>query len=296
MNRRRLRAFVALAEDLHFGRAAVRCSITQSALSQQIRQLEEELNVELAHRTKRSVSLTPAGQAFLVEARKILRNMDDAVHLAREVASGQGGQLIVAATAPALFIGLPEIIYQYKLAMPGMQVMVRELTTTDQESALRSGDIDVGICHPPLEDSTLQCAKVAEIPFDIVMNKDNVLVKKRSLRLKDLFNERFIVFSRTIAPNMYDHVIALCREEGFSPKVILEASPAQSIVGLAACGVGIGLIASQLQHFPQPFVVFKKLTGPAPKLTLGAAYSTAVPSLTVQKFVEIAQRVGTNLV
>jgi DNA-binding transcriptional LysR family regulator len=296
MNRRRLRAFIALAEDLHFGRAAVRCNITQSALSQQIRQLEEELNVDLALRTKRSVSLTQAGQAFLIEARKILRNMDDAVNLVREVGSGRSGQLIVAATAPALFISLPEIIYQYKKVMPGIQVMVRELTTTDQESALRSGDIDVGICHPPLEDSSLQCSKVAEIFFDIVMNKDNVLAKKRSLCLKDLINERFIVFSRVIAPNMYDHVIALCQEEGFSPKVILEASPAQSIVGLAACGVGIGLIASQLQHFPQPLVVFKKLTGPAPKLSLGVAYSTAVPSVTLQKFVEVAQRVGKNLV
>jgi DNA-binding transcriptional LysR family regulator len=296
MNRRRLRAFIALAEDLHFGRAAVRCNITQSALSQQIRQLEEELNVDLALRTKRSVSLTEAGQAFLIEARKILRNMDDAVHLVREVGSGRSGQLIVAATAPALFISLPEMIYQYKQEMPGIQVMVRELSTTDQESALRSGDIDVGICHPPLEDSSLQCAKIAEIFFDIVMNKDNLLAKKRTLRLKDLINERFIVFSRVIAPNMYDHVIALCQEEGFSPKVILEASPAQSIVGLAACGVGIGLIASQLQHFPQPLVVFKKLTGPAPKLSLGVAYSKAVPSVTLQKFVEVAQRVGKNLV
>jgi DNA-binding transcriptional LysR family regulator len=227
---------------------------------------------------------------------KILRNMDDAVHLVREVGSGRSGQLIVAATAPALFISLPEIIYQYKQVMLGIQVMVRELSTTDQESALRSGDIDVGICHPPLEDSSLQCEKIAEIFFDIVMNKDNLLAKKRTLHLKDLINERFIVFYRVIAPNIYDHVVALCQEEGFSPKVILEASPAQSIVGLAACGVGIGLIASQLQHFPQPLVVFKKLTGPAPKLSLGVAYSNTVPSVTLQKFVEIAQRVGKNLV
>lgn len=295
MNRRRLRAFITLAEDLHFGRAAVRCNITQSALSQQLRQLEEELQVELVHRTKRFVSLTPAGQAFLVEARRILRNMDDAVHLAREVGSGSGGQLIVAATAPALFVSLPAMIAQFKQSMPGIQVMVRELTTTDQENALRAGEIDVGICHPPLEDTTLQCASVAEMPFDIVMHKDNPLAKKRVLRLKDLVNERFIVFSRTIAPNMYDRVIALCHEQGFSPRVILEASPAQSIVGLAASGVGIGFIASQLQHFPQPWVVFKSLTGPAPKLSLGVAYSPLMPSVSVKNFVDVALRVGKTL-
>ena len=295
MNRIRLRAFIALAEDLHFGKAASRCNITQSALSQQLRQLEEELQVELVHRTKRFVSLTHAGHAFLVEAKKILRNMDDAVYLAREVGEGRGGQLIVAATAPALFVSLPAIIHEYKKVMPGIQVMVRELTTTDQESALRLGDIDVGICHPPLDDMDLQCANVADIPFDIVMNKDNPLARKRVLRLKDLVNERFIVFSRTIAPNMYDRVIALCQDQGFSPRVILEASPAQSIVGLAASGIGIGLIASQVQHFPQPFVVFKKLTGPAPNLSLGVAYSPTVPSVAVQTFVDVAVRVGKTL-
>jgi len=295
MNRRRLRAFIVLAEDLHFGRAAARCNITQSALSQQLRQLEEDLQVELVHRTKRFVSLTQAGQAFLAEARKIVRSMDDAVHLAREVGSGLGGQLIVAATAPALFVCLPAMIAQYKQVMPGIQVMVRELTTTEQESALRSGEIDVGICHPPLEDATLHCASVAEMPFDIVMNKDNPLTKKRVLRLKDLINERFIVFSRAIAPNMYDRVIALCHEEGFSPRVILEASPAQSIVGLAACGVGIGFIASELQHFPQPLVVFKPLTGPAPKLSLGIAYLPTAPTLAVEQFVNVALRVGKTL-
>lgn len=295
MNRRRLLAFVALAEDLHFGRAAARCNITQSALSQQLRQLEDELRVELVHRTKRFVLLTQAGQAFLGEARKILRNMDHAVHLARAVGEGRGGQLIVAATAPALFVSLPSMIAEYRKVMPGIQVMVRELTTTDQESALRSGEIDVGICHPPLDDSQLQCKMVAEIPFDVVMSKDNPLAQKRTLRLKDLSNESFIVFSRSVAPNMYDRVIALCQEEGFSPKVILEASPAQSIVALAACGVGIGLIASRLQHFPQPFATFKRLTGPAPELSLGLAYSDTVASLAVSNFIEVAIKVGKTL-
>ena len=270
--------------------------MTQSALSQQLRQLEEELQVELVHRTKRFVSLTQAGQAFLTEARKILRNMDDAVYLAREVGQGREGQLIVAATAPALFVSLPAMIYEFKKVMPGIQVMVRELTTTDQESALRSGEIDVGICHPPLDDNTLLCASIAEIPFDVVMNRDNPLAKKRVLRLRDLFNERFIVFSRSIAPNMYDRVIALCQEEGFSPKVILEASPAQSIVALAASGIGIGLIASELQHFPQPFVVFKKLSGSAPKLSLGIVYSNTFTSLAVKNFVDVAHRVGKTLI
>lgn len=295
MDRRRLRSFITLAEELHFGRAAVRSNITQPALSQQLRQLEEELQVELVHRTKRMVSLTRAGEAFLIEARKIVGNMDHAIHLAREIGSGLSGQLIVGATAPALYIGLPAIIKRYKQVMPGMQVLVREMTTTEQEGALRSGDIDIGICHPPLDDASLMCVDIARLPFDIVMSESNPLAAKRTLRLRDLANESFIVFARAIAPNMYDRVIAMCQEQGFSPKVILEASPAQSIVGLAACGVGIGLIASELQHFAQPMAVFRNLTGPAPMLTLGASYSSESASIAIQNFVSVAKQIGRNL-
>lgn len=295
MNRRRLRSFIALAEELHFGRAAARSNITQPALTQQLHQLEEELQVELVHRTKRTVSLTRAGEAFLAEARKIVGNIEHAIHLAREIGSGLSGQLIVGATAPALYIALPAIIKHYQQVMPGIQVLVREMTSTEQEAALRAGDIDVGICHPPLDDTSLNCVEIAQLPFGIVMSESNPLASSRTLRLRDLENERFIVFARAIAPNMYDRVIALCQEQGFSPKVILEASPAQSIIGLAACGVGIGLIASELQQFAQPLVVFRKLTGRVPMLNLGASYSSESISLAVKNFIDTARQVGRSL-
>ncbi|RYX95146.1 MAG: LysR family transcriptional regulator [Comamonadaceae bacterium] len=295
MDRRRLLSFITLAEELHFGRAAVRSNITQPALSQQLRQLEEELQVELMHRTKRQVSLTRAGEAFVTEARKIVASMDHATHLTREIGSGLSGQIVIGATAPALYIVLPAIIKRYREVMPGIQVMVREMATIDQEGALRAGDIDVGICHPPLEDLSLACVDIARLQFDVVMSEANPLATKRILRLRDLANERFIVFARAVAPNMYDRIISMCQEEGFSPKVIVEASPAQSIVGLAACGVGIGWIASKQQHFAQPLAVFRSLTGPVPILTLGASHAGKNTSIAVQKFVEVARQTGRNL-
>jgi len=295
MDRRRLRGFIALAEELHFGRAAIRSNITQPALSQQLRQLEEELRVELVQRTKRRVALTRAGEAFLVECRKIVASMDHAVHLTREVERGLSGQVVVGATAPALYVGLPAMIKRYREVMPGIQVLVRESTTTVQESALRSGEIDVSICHPPLEDATLSCIEIARMPFDIVMSDTNPLATKDKLYLRDLAGESFIVFARAIAPNMYDIVIAMCREAGFSPRVILEAAPAQSIVGMAACGVGIGLIASQMQHFPHPMVVYRRLTGTAPTLTLGVAHRGGTAPIAVQRFLEVAVDVGREL-
>jgi len=295
MNRRRLATFIALAEELHFGRAAVRSNVTQPALSQQLRQLEEELQVELVHRTKRMVSLTRAGEAFLGEARKIVESMDYATHLAREVGTGLTGRLIVGATAPSLYIVLPAIIKRYKERMPGMQVLVREMATIEQETALRSGDIDVGICHPPLEDITLNCVDIAHLPFDVVMSESNPLSARRGLTLRDLAGESFIIFSRAIAPNMYDRIISMCQEEGFSPKVIVEASPAQSIVALAACGVGVGWIASQQQHFAHPLAVFRALKGAAPVLTIGTSWVGAKTSVALQGFLAAAQEIGRAL-
>lgn len=295
MDRRRMRSFVTLAEELHFGRAASRCNMTQSALSQQIRQLENDLEAELFYRTKRYVALTRAGEALLPEARKILQNMDDAIYLARQVSNGIEGRLTVGATAPSLFIMVPELVRQFRQIMPGIQVMVREMTTTEQEFALRNGDIDVGICHPPLDDSTIVLTTLSALPFDIVMARSNPLASKRRLQLKDLANEHFIVFARNIAPNMYDGVIATCKDAGFSPKVILEASPAQSIVGMAACGVGIGFVASTLQHFPHPLAVYRRLDGPAPMLTLGASYLSHKISQPIDTLVTVAKRIGAAL-
>jgi DNA-binding transcriptional LysR family regulator len=160
---------------------------------------------------------------------------------------------------------------------------------------LRSGEIDVSICHPPLEDTSLSCVEIARMPFDVVMADTNPLASRENLYLRDLAGESFIVFARAVAPNMYDIVIAMCREAGFSPRVILEVAPAQSIVGMAACGVGIGLIASQMQHFPHPMAVFRRLTGTAPILTLGAAHRGGTPPIAVQRFVDVAVEVGRKL-
>jgi len=114
-----LECFVALAEELHFHRAADRCHISQPAMSQQIRRLEQELDVRLAHRTKRVVSLTRAGEVFLAEARKTIRQMDQSAELARRTDRGQIGQLTVGVTAPALFVVLPEVVAQFRRALPG---------------------------------------------------------------------------------------------------------------------------------------------------------------------------------
>lgn len=266
--------------------------MTQPALSQQLQQLEAELQVQLVHRNKRRVSLTRAGETFLQEARKILRQMEHATLLARQTDRGEVGQLSVGMTAPALYIVFPEIMHGFRTELPNVGVNVHVMTTSEQEAALRSGSIDVGIFHPPLDDQSLSSSPIASMRFNVVLSDQNPLASRPSLRLEDLSRERFIIFPRVIGPRLYDEIISLCQQAGFSPEVILEASPAQSIIALAAANFGIGLIASRLQQFDRPGVVYRPLDGPAPRLTLGVAYQGDDTSPAIRTFLNVAAAIG----
>lgn len=292
MDRRRLQSFVALSEELHFHRAAARCHMTQPALSQQLQQLEAELQVQLVHRNKRRVSLTRAGEIFQVEARKILRQMDQAAQLARQTDRGEIGQMSVGVTAPALYIVFPEIMHRFRAVLPNVGVNVHIMTTAEQEAALRSGAIEVGIFHPPLDDESLSSHLIARIRFNLVLSDRNPLAARPSLRLEDLSKQRFIIFPRVIGPRLYDEIITLCQQAGFSPEVILEVTPAQSIIAMTAADYGIGLIASSLQQFDRPGVVYRPLEGPAPYLTLGLAYNRDDTSPAIRTFLDVAIAVG----
>ncbi|MCW2779772.1 MAG: transcriptional regulator, LysR family [Marmoricola sp.] len=291
----RLECFVALAEELHFHRAAERCHITQPAMSQQIRRLEEELGVQVATRTKRSVSLTRAGEVFLGEARKTLRQMEQSISLARRTDSGEIGQLRVGVTAPALYVLFPEIARRFAHQLPGMGLVVKELTTAQQEGALRDGDIEVGVMHPPLDDRSLFCQVVAEPAFHLALPTGHRLAHRESIALAELANDGFVLFPREIGPQLYDTIIGLCQSAGFSPKIAQEAHPAQSIIAFVSAGVGIGLIASPVQRLDRPGVVYVPIDGPRPYLSLGVAWHQETRSPAVGTFIQTAREVGAQL-
>ncbi|WP_142846041.1 LysR family transcriptional regulator [Telmatospirillum sp. J64-1] len=295
MDRRALECFIALAEELHFHRAAQRCHISQPGLSQQLRRLEEQLQVQLVLRSKRQVSLTRAGSVFLDEARKILKSMTVAVDLTREIDRGVVGHLSVGVTASALFILLPDVITRFSAVLPQVHLHIHHMTTAEQEEALKNNEIHIGICHPPLTDSSMECELLAELPFDLVLSRENPLSRKPRLSLKDLTQQTFILFPRDVGPHLYDHIISLCHQQGFSPRQILEASPAQSIVAMAACNMGVGFVASKVQHYNRPLAVFRKLSGPAPYLTLGAAHAGTRMSPLVRQFLDITLEVAAKV-
>jgi DNA-binding transcriptional LysR family regulator len=296
MDKRSLECFVALAEELHFHRAAQRCHISQPGLSQQLQRLEEQLGAQLVFRSKRQVALTRAGSVFLQEARKILRSMTMAVELTRETDQGVVGHLRVGATPSALFILMPEIVARFRALLPQVDLQVVAMTTAKQQVALRDQEIQVGICHPPLTDTALTCEPLAEMPFDVVMSANNPLSRRAKLSLEDLAEETFILFPREVGPRLYDHIISMCHQRGFSPRRIIEGAPAQTIVAMAACHMGIGFVASQVQHYDRALAVFRSLSGEAPHLTLGAAHMGGAQPAMVRQFLDIATDVGAEAI
>jgi len=290
-----LECFVVLAEQLHFRRAAELCHITQPAMSQQLRRLEDRLGATLMLRSTREVRLTAAGEVFLREARRTLAQMDRGLELARRTHRGEIGQLTVGTTAPCLYVALPEVVRILRRRSPGLGLVVQELTTADQERALRSGRIDVGLVHPPTEDPALRCVQVAAPPFWAALPEGHALMRQASTCLAELADEDFVLFPRQIAPQLYDTIITSCRDEGFSPRIAAHAHPAQSIIAMVAGGFGVGLIAAQVQRLPRPGVVYRELTGLVPRLGIAVMTGPGEPDAAAEAFVQAAVDVGRTL-
>ncbi len=294
MNSRQLECFIVLAEELNFRRAAERCMLTQPALSQQLRQMENDFGATLVFRTNRQVRLTPAGEVFLGKAREILERMRETKQLVQQIESGKRGNIVVGATIPAIYIVLADIINRMKKRVPDVEIVAHAMDTAVQEEEIRKNRIDIGIAHPPFEDQTLAATNIAQIPFHVVMSKDNPLARNETLRMSDLANETFILFPRKLGPLQHDSIVALCLQAGFSPKNIIEVSPAQAIIAFAGSGFGIGFIASKLQQFAHPNVVYRPIEGNRPTFALGILHRREDMNPVILTFKEIALDVGSE--
>ncbi len=271
MELRDLRYFVAIAEELHFGRAAERLYMTQPALSKQLRRLENELELQLLHRTKRTVELTAAGKAFLSEARRVLQQAEQAVQVAKRAARGEVGQLRIAFTASAMHGVLPEILKTFRDRYPKVKLDLTELCTLDQVEALRTEKVDVGFLHPPVDAPFLKLEPLQGESLVVALPQNHPLVERDRLPLEALANEPFILHPRYEGPVLYDQIIDLCRQAGFEPRVVHEEVKNQTRVGLVAAGMGITFVPESLQQAAVSGVIYRPLSGLAPQLQLAVA-------------------------
>lgn len=291
MELRHLRYFVAVAEELHFGRAAKRVCIAQQPLSRQIRNLENELGVQLFYRTKRTVRLTEVGEIFLEEARKTLEQANYAVKLVQRASLGEIGRIAIAFTGSALNIVLPATVRQFKKLYPQVDLTLKRLQTLEQVEAIHSRQIDLGLLHPPIDDDKLILETIYRENLVVALPDTHPLAKDKSvpISLQQLADESFILFPRYIGSVLYDRIINLCRQAGFSPKVVQEAMPQQTILGLVAAGIGVSLIHSSVQTLGRPGVVFRSLIESTPILETAVAWSPDTTNLVLPLFLNVVR-------
>lgn len=286
-----LRYFVAVAEELHFGRAAARLHITQPALSRQIQGLEEELDVKLLQRTKRTVELTEAGTAFLVEVRKALQQVESAIHIAQRAARGEVGSLRIAFTPSAMHTVLPTMLKQFRDRYPNVKLELSELCTLDQVNTLRTETIDVGLLHPPIDAPFLHLHPLQGENLVVALPQTHPLAKQKQLRLKSLAGEPLILHPRYEGPVLYDQILNLCRNAGFEPHIVHEEVKHQTRVGLVAAGIGITFVPASLQQSGLAGVSYRALIGASPELQLALAWQQERMSPVLQAFLQVAQHV-----
>ncbi len=251
---RQLRHFVAVAEELHFGRAAARLHMTQPPLSQSIQNLEATLQCELFFRTRRSVQLTPAGHALLPEAQRLLQQVAALPSLVQRAAHGESGKLTLAFVSTADYSVLPSFLREFRRTYPQVHIELREATTNIQLEELAQGRIDVGLLIPPLPErlkDELDYVPVLTEPL-VAALPQNMAKRKGPLHLRSLNDLPLIIFPREIAPGLHDAILGCFRDAGLTPHIGQEAIQMQTIVGLVSAGMGMALVPQSVSNLQWP--------------------------------------------
>ena len=291
MELRHLRYFLAVAEELHFGRAAKRLHIAQPPLSQQIRQLEEELGARLFERTNRRVSLTEAGAAFLVDARDILARTDAATRMVGRLARGEQGRLRVGFVGPATESPLPEAIRDFRAEHPGVVLELRELGTMHQLEELRAGSLDVGFIRIYNHDlNGLEAERFLKEPYILALPEGHRLAACERIRLSELGGERWILTPRHYQPKLHAALMARFAEAGFTPDIAQEAITKQTTNALVAAGIGITIFPASMRKVRRDGVVYRELEGRLPWVQIFTVWDPAMSSPARELFLETVRR------
>ena len=288
MDSRRLRSFMAVAEELHFGRAARRLNISQPPLSMQIRGLENELGTALFVRDRRHVALTDAGRVLLAEARRILPQWDQLRTAVRRAGRGEVGRLAIGFITPVEYNLLPSLLAAFRRRYPGVLLTLREAMSDQQLNELESGILDVGLMTAPVDRSSIASHPVWRERVIVAMPARHRLARSPSVSVRSLVDEPFIMFPRLIAPALYDEVLQFCRRAGFSLNIVQEAAQSQTIISLVSAGIGLAILPGSIRGLRRAGVAYRPIGGRAPSVETVVAYKNDRPSPAVENFVRLA--------
>ncbi|MEV7632967.1 LysR substrate-binding domain-containing protein [Microbacterium sp. NPDC089318] len=268
---RSARYFVAVAEELHFGRAAERLQMSQPPLSQAIRQLEADVGAPLFVRTNRRVAMTPAGEAFLPECRQLLLHAAAAAETPRLAAAGVRARITVGAVASALTSLLPEVLSLVRERAPHIAVSVQEIDTHEAVSSLRQGLIDVALARLSSQRSGISSEPLVEDEFCVLLPDDHRLAADDDVHLAELADDPWVWLEREVSPDYHDDMSAACRAAGFSPPATHTARSIASQIALVRCGVGVTIVpATMAIHLPDG-VTAKPMRAAARTVTLAVS-------------------------
>jgi DNA-binding transcriptional LysR family regulator len=302
-NLRQLEQFVAVAEELHFGRAAQRLHMQQAPLSQAIQKLEVALGIQLFERTHRSVTLTPAGAALLDEARGLVRRGREFTGLARGLRQGELGRLTVGFVSTAMYGDLPGVVRAFGERHPGVDLQLRETTSDVQVRQLESGDIDIGLLLGELPRGMNAIRSrvvrtetlIVALPTSWDANRF-ATGESNGAVLEVLQDESLVTIPRRVGASLYDAILACFRDRGLRPRFGQEAIQMQTILGLTAAGLGYAIVPASMRLLARPDIRFLDIAGGAPEIELRVAWRLGDPSPLTHDFVRLATAESPNRV
>ena len=271
---KQLRCFVTVGEDLHFGHAAKRLNMTQPPLSRQIQMLEYTLNLQLFRRTSRSVQLTPAGRAFLADARRILALVDHAASAAQRISKGEAGLVKLGFTAASSYSFLPRLLACVKSELKDIQVELSEMVTIQQIEALRESRLDLGLVRPPVDEPDMATARVASEQLLLAVPRLHRFASGPPCSLKDLAGEPFITFSPVQGRYFYELIAGMFGRAGVSVRYVQHVSQVHSILALVSAGIGVSIVPETARKLHFEGVDLRELSGPPTFAELRLAWYT----------------------
>jgi DNA-binding transcriptional LysR family regulator len=285
-----LAAVVALAETLHFGRAADRLHVSQPALSKRIRKLEDRIGGALLVRRYRDVRLTEAGRVLAERGRQLLRESAAAFALSQRAARGEAGRLRIGFGIASVLGLLPEVLLRFRRSHPDVQLELRDMSTPDQLEALAAGEIDVGFVRLPVAGHRLVVRPVLDERLVLAIGPRSRWQPR--LGLRSIAAEPFIIIARSRSASFYDHALSVCAASGFAPRIVQEANELFTVLSLVGAGLGVSLVPRSAALMQLPGVRFRALPLPEAAWDIGGAWRRdAGTAVLVRRFVEMVREV-----
>jgi LysR family transcriptional regulator, benzoate and cis,cis-muconate-responsive activator of ben and cat genes len=292
MNLNHLRAFVAVAESLSFSRAAKHLHVSQPALSNQIRLLEEDLEARLFMRNRRSVALTAAGKEILDGAERLLAGAQEIQQRVRRVSKGTMGTLRIGFVASATAEIVPRLAVNFRRSFPEVALELKNLPTMPQVDGLRQRSLDAGIVRLPLRESDIEVFPVSSEPFAIVVSRQHALRSKEKVQVGDLEGEGFVSYSERLAPAFFQHWTGLCRKAGFTPRIVQEVAEMETALALVSAGIGVAIVPEGITRKYRRGLLVTALKEERIRSEVGLAFLKVNPPPLAKRLLDSAESAG----